>query len=979
MVRRLATIAFVLLGLAVGTGYAGAQTDTTLAPSGELLTPAPIALPTEMQMNALSPISLASSAPAPLGSTTATLAQPNPQPTDMMKAVQAAKALVGAGCTILSTSASGTASPNGQAVSSSGGIDAVLDQTTNPSNLLARSTTSGGTSLSQGAYQIASYLWGMALVFSLALWFIKHFRRDEGFLGMLNNIEAKVFGVGCSFLLLQYAAGEGAFANNGGPAIQILGTVVDNIALNLAQYVIAPTGSNTNVQTPITNAAYRISTPGDAFRAGTCFAWRTASGPKIAALASISTSSPTFQQDVLNVVDGLTAAASSTFVSPYEWIAGFLNIVPFAILAFQLFLVKWAAIVFGAVAIILLGFNVLEVTAPWAESYWKFLFGNLMSQFTIVFVAYFIAALFDAVQTREFLEITTAPTQSNILGGLFQAGTAPLTGLIDNIFISLFATGIALSTPSLTSILTSGSGGLSGGNILAVFGTAAAALAGGLGALTGATKALTAATKANRVAEGTEKAIEATSESSENANRFNNPKLAESDNDPEKTPTPEWNADAPDRPSPTFAEDDAGEPIEHGVDVEADADPQQPDPTTVEEAIEEPETTTVLADEGAEAIAAAEAGKAAPTVDAGKDAKPTPLQNLKAALGNVRAAGAQAMKATTTAEAAVALENLSTSLANFTAKTTELAASTAPASASGLGTSQPTKPIAEGQPTPPVAGSEAAASTNASTPTGASASTPTRPGAPRPSAGKAPTPQSAPKTPAARQARAVANTSNSLQACAQSLAAAAPYATGPAAAPFTSAAASLANAATMVATNGMTPQTAQAVRAAQADYAAATVSLAQTGNTPTPINNALHAANDGIEFSSDIVSAYADEAQAAEVDPGSPVDQPVPDAFAELMERTFTSFEASNTATVAALEQINKNAALQQKSMQQLIAAGPQGSSERRTASKEQAAQRKNFLQQLAVGIDTSADRARRLHNEHHHAGAAPRSSGIHH
>jgi hypothetical protein len=962
------------------------------------------------------------------GATPAPVPTPVAQPTNTAQAIAQAKALLTATCTAPITAAS--TSPTG--------IDAILDQTTNPTNLLNRSGPgSTGSTLTSYAYVFASYLWGIVLLFSVGLWFRKFFTKPEHFMDMLMGIEAKFFGIAVSMLAIQFASGEGWFQANNGPGIQVLSTAAGNLAGFLAKGVVVPNGSGGTAT--LAAPQFKISTPGDAFRTGTCLAWKTNTGPELAAVATTAIGGNPLQT-LTGWVDGIAAGASASNVTGLTLIASIAAMAPFVILAFQLFLVKWAGIVFGAMAIVLLAFAVFEFTAAWAEPYWKFVIGNFMSTLTITFVAYFIAALMDAVQVRTFNEITSSATNSNFFAGLGTAVISPFTGDIDMIFIALFATGIALSTPSLTSILTSGSGGLSGGNLFAIGAATTGALMAGLGAAVKGLTALTKATQAgNMLKEGLENLSKTDQTQSGKLNKVGGTETT--------SPTPQWNADAPNttsdkkttgadtKPHPQSPHTPMNEnvPDEAMVDAVAEhqaapvdmdalqeeaaeinaevAEPLVANADAVADAVGESTLASDIADHDADLVTAvenAEVGKkpAAP--------KGSPhLAALKDDIASVRDAAQKATAATSTpGGVAKALESLSETLGSFAATTaaagTEIANSSATAVSDSTSMSASTSDQAVATDSTMSAGDTTTSSTGtkpgrSQQPIGA----PTVKKAPasRPAAPKSPT------APSARETREVAQTgiaSKTLQSAASALAAAAPYATGAAAAPFAQAVASIGNAATILTSSGMTPASASAITAAQSAVAAATVSLAQNGNMPTPVAEQLGGSNAVLETEAAMVSAFAAQSAggAPPVEPtisqgpadtvmsGAPAGgtaapgapPPPMDQFVDLMTRLVsgveTTMQTSTEAQTASMREMATAATRQSKAVEKLAKPGPQGSDKSRLATQAAKEKRETFLRNLDRATSLPGAflyGARTTIQEHHHAGAAPKTTGIHH
>jgi hypothetical protein len=960
------------------------------------------------------------------GATPAPVPTPVAQPTNTAQAIAQAKALLTATCTAPITAAS--TSPTG--------IDAILDQTTNPTNLLNRSGPgSTGSTLTSYAYVFASYLWGIVLLFSVGLWFRKFFTKPEHFMDMLMGIEAKFFGIAVSMLAIQFASGEGWFQANNGPGIQVLSTAAGNLAGFLAKGVVVPNGSGGTAT--LAAPQFKISTPGDAFRTGTCLAWKTNTGPELAAVATTAIGGNPLQT-LTGWVDGIAAGASASNVTGLTLIASIAAMAPFVILAFQLFLVKWAGIVFGAMAIVLLAFAVFEFTAAWAEPYWKFVIGNFMSTLTITFVAYFIAALMDAVQVRTFNEITSSATNSNFFAGLGTAVISPFTGDIDMIFIALFATGIALSTPSLTSILTSGSGGLSGGNLFAIGAATTGALMAGLGA---AVKGLTALTKATQAGNMLKDGLENLSKTDQTQSG----KLNKVGGTETTSPTPQWNADAPNttsgkkattadtKPHPqsphtTMNENVADEAMvdavadhqeapvdmdalqEEAAEINAEvAEPLVANADAVADAVSESSLVSDIADHDADLVTAvenAEVGKK-PAVPKGSPH----LAALKDNIASVRDAAQKATSATSTpGGVAKALESLSETLGSFAATTaaagTEIAKSSATAVSDAMSTSTST--------------SEAVA-TDSTTSAGdtTTSSTGTKPARSQqpigaPTVKKAPASRpAAPKSPiapSARETREVAQTgitSKTLQSAASALAAAAPYATGAAAAPFAQAVASIGNAATILTSSGMTPASASAITAAQSAVAAATVSLAQNGNMPTPVAEQLGGSNAVLETEAAMVSAFAAQSAGAPpveptisqgpadtvmsgapaggtAAPGAP--PPPMDQFVDLMTRLVsgveTTMQTSTEAQTASMREMATAATRQSKAVEKLAKPGPQGSDKSRLATQAAKEKRETFLRNLDRATSLPGAflyGARTTIQEHHHAGAAPKTTGIHH
>jgi hypothetical protein len=1004
---------------------------------------------------------------AALGATPAPVPTPVAQPTNTAQAIAQAKALLTATCTapITATSTSPT------------GIDAILDQTTNPTNLLNRSGPgSTGSTLTSYAYVFASYLWGIVLLFSVGLWFRKVFTKPEHFMDMLMGIEAKFFGIAVSMLAIQFASGEGWFQANNGPGIQVLSTAAGNLAGFLAKGVVVPNGSGGTAT--LSAPQFKISTPGDAFRTGTCLAWKTNTGPELAAVATTAIGGNPLQT-LTGWVDGIAAGASASNVTGLTLIASIAAMAPFVILAFQLFLVKWAGIVFGAMAIVLLAFAVFEFTAAWAEPYWKFVIGNFMSTLTITFVAYFIAALMDAVQVRTFNEITSSATNSNFFAGLGTAVISPFTGDIDMIFIALFATGIALSTPSLTSILTSGSGGLSGGNLFAIGAATTGALMAGLGA---AVKGLTALTKATQAGNMLKDGLENLSKTDQTQSG----KLNKVGGTETTSPTPQWNADAPNttsdkkttagdtKPHPQAPHtpmngdlsgesmvDAVAEHQEAPVDMDAlqeeaaeiNAEVSEPlvaNANAVADAVGESTLASDIADHDADlatAVENAEVGKkpAAP--------KGSPrLAALKDNIASVRDAAQKATAATATpGGVAKALESLSETLGSFAATTaaagTEIAKSSATAGSDSTSTSTSIsdQAVATDSTTTAAAGTEiakssatagsdstststsisdqavatdsttTAASENATSSTGTSKPSRSQQpiGAPtvKKAPGSRPAAPKSPNTPSARETREVAQTgiaSKTLQSAASALAAAAPYATGAAAAPFAQAVASIGNAATILTSSGMTPASATAITAAQSAVAAATVSLAQNGNMPTPVAEQLGGSNAVLETEAAMVSAFAAQSAGG----GTPVEPtisqgpadtvmsgapaggtaapgappPPMDQFVDLMTRLVsgveTTMQTSTEAQTASMREMATAATRQSKAVEKLAKPGPQGSDKSRLATQAAKEKRETFLRNLDRATSLPGaflQGARREVQEHHHAAAAPKTTGIHH
>lgn len=985
--------------------------------------------------------------PTAAPATPAPIFTPNAVPTNTAQAIAQAKALLEATCTAPVTAAS--TSPTG--------IDAILDQTTNPTNLLNRSGPgSTGSTLTNVAYTFASYLWGIVLLFSLGMWFRKFFTKPEQFMDMLMGIEAQFFGIAVSMLAIQFASGEGWFQANNGPGIQVLSTAAGNLAGLLAKGVIVPNGSGGT--SALSSPEFKISTPGDAFRTGTCLAWKTNTGPYLAAVATTQTGGNPLQT-LTGWVDGVAAGSSAGSVQGLTSLASVVAMAPFVVLAFQLFLVKWAAIVFGAVAIVLLAFAVFEFTAAWAEPYWKFVIGNFMSTLTITFVAYFIAALMDAVQIRTFNEITSSTSNNNFFAGLGTAIISPFTGDIDMIFIGLFATGIALSTPSLTSILTSGSGGLSGGNLFAIGAAATGALMGGLGA---AIKGLTAITKAGQTANLLKEGLEAASAGVDQANTAG--KLNKVGGSEQTSPAPQWNADAPSPTSATSSKkqnasdvSSAAEPMRapamaaHATDVgdvdeamfdaasqykepPVDMEELQEEAAAISSEVSEPIASQAgadafaeigtslasnIADEEADLVSAVEAAEVGKKVTASDN---SPVAALKQSVAGVREAAEKATVASSTPRSATAssgmvaaLESLGDSLGAFAATTSAagtqfasptIASGTAPG---GVTTEQSSSTEAAGATTASATTNGGASSVTASTPKRSQQAI-------GPQAAKK---ASAPRTAAAgprpapspRETREVAQTSiasRTLQSAAGALAAAAPYATGPAAAPFAQAVASLGNAATILTSSGMTPASAQAITVAQSAVAAATVSLAQTGTMPTPVAEQLGATNAVLETEAAMVTAFAEQSPVGGAPPDSGISQtvtetvvpgaatadaaasisppPPTEAFVELMTRLVSGVEStmqtSTEAQSAALREMATAATRQSKAVEKLAKPGPQGTDKSRLATQAAKEKREEFLRNLdrATGFPAAFARgARNTIQEHHHAAAAPKTTGVHH
>lgn len=366
------------------------------------------------------------------------------------------------------------------------GIEGILNNVTNPGQF----TNPNGPSISQQAYKIGSYLWFALAGFSLIFWFIKSFRRIDGPLETLHGIEAKFFGLALSMLALQFAAGEGFFAGNGGTAITVLSDTASNIATKLMAGTQLQTNSNLSPSAP-GGGQFAIKTPGDAFAIGTCESWKILAVPALSGLAAASATSQANANwnPVANAVDTLKNAAAGFVGMIPAFIIGLINglltLLVFLVIAFQLFLLKWSAIVLGGAALFLLGLSVFEVTAPWADSYWRFVSGNVLSQFTIAFGTIFVAALIDATRMKIMIDLNAFATANTggPVGVLWTGAVSfvtPILASLEATFIILFCLLIVLSMPKLAGVFISGAGGLSAGDAIGLIGAASVAGVGGL-------------------------------------------------------------------------------------------------------------------------------------------------------------------------------------------------------------------------------------------------------------------------------------------------------------------------------------------------------------------------------------------------------------------------------------------------------------------------------------------------------------------
>jgi hypothetical protein len=276
--------------------------------------------------------------------------------------------------------------------------------------------------------------------------------------------------------------------------------------------------------------------------------------------------------------------------------------------------------------------------------------------------------------------------------------------------------------------------------------------------------------------------------------------------------------------------------------------------------------------------------------------------------------------------------------------------------------------------------------------------------------------------PSPREIRSIKQTgiaSSTIASTARSLAQAAPYAQGAAAAPFVKAATSLAAAADVLTTSGMQAASAQAISVAQSDVAAATVALAQTGTLPASVAEGLAASNEVLEFEAGQAASFVAQAAggappslhvnsagaAGGAAPGTNIGSTAPpmsfgtpdtgagsdsptapsDTFVTLMERAFTglqtSMEAQTELQTSGMSELVKAARQQTRALQEIAKAGPLGAGTPRTASSQQQKDRKTFLELAASGFGGTSDaldQAKRLIHDHHHAANAPKTTGIH-
>jgi hypothetical protein len=337
------------------------------------------------------------------------------------------------------------------------------------------------------------YIWGIAAAFSIALLGRKWLLERGTFHDRFVSAEGKIFSVSMTFIALQFATSTGMFANAG---MGNHGAVA--WAAGLAQKFASAASSSIGVAgsgTATPSKQYVVQNAGDAFAVGLCMATKESI---VTALSGVSRAST----DIVNntTTGSVTDRAMGVLTAANEAMAGvnssqtailpglvlwLLIVLLYAVIACQLFLIQWGAVVLGSVAVIFLGFAALEKTAAWAEGYWKFLFGNVVGTFTITFVTIFVTALLDQTELRIAAMVIAPPDKSLTVGGTalntitagFNTYGQSLATVGMTLFITFVCLVLVIAIPALTTSFTSGGAGVTAGNLLAAGGIMAGAIA----------------------------------------------------------------------------------------------------------------------------------------------------------------------------------------------------------------------------------------------------------------------------------------------------------------------------------------------------------------------------------------------------------------------------------------------------------------------------------------------------------------------
>jgi hypothetical protein len=384
----------------------------------------------------------------------------------------------------------GVGIPNGTQTQPTG-LDGMLNNLTNPRTMSG--TSAEPYPLSKYGYEIGSWIAFTLMGFSMVLWFKNTYR--DGATDMFRAIfatEAKFFGLGIVLLGMQFAAGEGVFASNNAPAIVKLGEFASAVGAGAARY-LGVQGAGTQ--------SFRIDTPGQAFQVSYCLALKIDAIPSLAALAKseqLTAGRPPW--DLLGKAsDAISGAGSSIEVAIFSLVDFLLMLLIGLIIAVQLMLVKWGAIVIGGLGVIFLGFEMLERTRPLAEGYWKFVQGNVVGVLSISIVTVFIAALVDnvvqgivggLVTPVNLPLVASIPGISTIVSDV-AVGSASMGALGKLFFVCMFALVLTIAIPRLTGSFLNGGAALVAGDLIAGVAGAGALAGGVIAGMMGAMRGLT--------------------------------------------------------------------------------------------------------------------------------------------------------------------------------------------------------------------------------------------------------------------------------------------------------------------------------------------------------------------------------------------------------------------------------------------------------------------------------------------------------
>ena len=308
------------------------------------------------------------------------------------------------------------------------------------------------------SYNLALALYLFTSVFAL-VWFLLYVvPKAHHPVDLVRSLAFKLLSFGVFLFLINWAAGIGS----GQTAAHQLDTFATNAAF-------AITGGQTNTLhgAPLT--------PGGLLSNGACDAWKITSAPMLAIIASAGQG---------NLLPLLGSAGTIQWTTVPVLMAAGMCMVVFVVLAAHLFLLRFAGELLAAAGVFILGFSGSPWTMPLAEGYWRFVWTNAISQFSLMLVALFANAMVD----KAISNLVGTIGNGNIVGLYFS--------LIMMVVIFGFTLALAIAGPRFAVSLLSGapalqmsdviSAGAATAGTVAMVATGAAGLAARAGLAAGA-------------------------------------------------------------------------------------------------------------------------------------------------------------------------------------------------------------------------------------------------------------------------------------------------------------------------------------------------------------------------------------------------------------------------------------------------------------------------------------------------------------